>query len=132
LDALGAAVARRIGAVAAAVRRLDGLAPRGPDAEASKPTPGDVRELVLRALRAAGDRDGHRILRAVAGGAVEADALAEVTGLPRLALWEALGDLVQVGLLERDPVRGTLALTGGGAAVLALVERLVAAGEATL
>lgn len=131
LDALGRAVSSRVRAVSAAVRRIDGLDPGGPAAEASIPTAVDVRELVLRTLRVSGDLNNDRILRAVADGTGSAAGLVVATGRPRVALWEAVGDLIQVGLLERDPARDGVALTRAGAAVLALVDHLVAAGKGT-
>jgi hypothetical protein len=129
LDALGRAVGGRLRAVAAAVRRLDGLDPRGPDADASDPTTDDVREVVLRLLRLVGDPGIDRILRAVAGGTGAAAALAVQVAMPRIALWEAASDLVQAGLLERDPSRDGVTLTRAGAAALALVDRLTTTGQ---
>lgn len=129
VDAIGGALAARIRAVAAAVRRLDGLAPGGGDANASAPSRDDAREIVLRLFRLAGDLDNHRILRAVAEGTGSALGLAVHTGRPRLALWEAVGDLVQVGLLERDPAHDGISLTTAGGAMLALIDQLVDAGE---
>jgi hypothetical protein len=115
--------------VAAAVRRLDGLDAGGNGPAASRPHREDMHEFVLRALRTAGDRDNDVILRAVADGTGDAAGLARLTGRPRLALWEAIGDLVQVGLLERDPVTDGARLTAAGAAVLEMVDLLVTAAE---
>lgn len=129
LEVLGGALGQRVRDVAAAVRRLDGLAVGGSGPEASRPVREDLREFVLRALRIAGDRDNDAILRAVAAGTSQAAGLAELTGRSRLALWEAVGDLVQVGLLQRDPVSDGVRLTAAGEAVLAMVDLLVAAGE---
>jgi hypothetical protein len=130
LELLGGALGQRVRDVAAAVRRLDGLAIGGSGPAASRPVREDVREFVLRALRIAGDRDNDAILRAVAVGTSDAAGLTLLTGRPRLALWEAVGDLVQVGLLERDPVADGVRLTAAGEAVLAMVDLLVTAGEA--
>lgn len=130
LEALGGALGQRVRDVAAAVRRLDGLAIGGGGPAESQPVREDVREFVLRALRIAGDRDNDVILRAVAAGTSQTAGLAELTGRPRLALWEAVGDLVQVGLLQRDPVSDGVHLTAAGEAVLAMVDLLVTAGEA--
>jgi DNA-binding IclR family transcriptional regulator len=129
LERLGAALGQRVRSVAAAVRRLDGLQARGLDASASTPDSEDVREFVLRALRTAASRDGDQLLRAVAQGISDPLVLAERTRRPRLALWEAVSDLVQVGLLERDPVLDRVHLTAAGDAVLGLVDLLVTAGE---
>lgn len=129
LERLGEALGQRVRSVAVAVRRLDGFQTRDIDSVGSIPGTEDVREFVLRALRVAVSRDGDQLLRAVAQGISDPRALAEHTGRPRLALWEAVGDLVQVGLLERDPVVDRVALTGAGDAVLGLVDLLVIAGE---
>lgn len=131
LEELGGALGRRVRAVAAAVRRLDGLTTRGLDPTASGPGREDVREFVLRALRTSGDRDNDLILRAVAAGTSDEVGLAEHTGRPRLAMWEAVSDMVQVGLLERDPVADRVHLTAAGDAVLALVDLIVTAGESS-
>ena len=130
LEVLGGALGQRVRDVAAAVRRLDGLAVGGSGPAASQPVHEDVREFVLRALRIAGDRDNDAILRIVAAGTSQATMLAKITGRPRLALWEAVGDLVQVGLLQREPASDGVRLTAAGEAVLAMVDLLVAAGEA--
>jgi hypothetical protein len=131
LDVLGRALGRRACDIAAAVRRLDGLVPGGSGPDASRPGREDLRELVLRTLRLAGEPGNDRILRTVgdAGGTAPASELGTAIGRPRLALWEAVGDLVQVGLLEREPARDGVALTAAGVALLALVDTLVEAGE---
>jgi hypothetical protein len=129
LEVLGAALGQRVRHVAAAVRRLDGLDAGRNGPEASQPVAADIREFVLRALRIAADRDSDAMLRAVAAGTGDTVELAQLTGRPRLALWETVGDLVQAGLLERDPLSDGARLTRAGAAMLALVDELVAAGE---
>jgi len=128
LDSLGVALSGRLHAVQAAVHRLDAMDP----SDADRPSPGsdDLREFILRALQTATQRDNDAILRAVSDGVCDAAGLCEHTGRPRFALWEAVGDLVQVGLLERDPAFGRVRLTGAGLAVITLVDHLVAAGEA--
>jgi hypothetical protein len=130
LTALGGALGQRVRDIAAAVRRLDGIAAGGADVTASQPIREDTREFVLRMLRTASDRENDLILRALAGGATDGGIdLTEVTGRPRLALWEAIGDLVQVGLLERDPVNSSARLTPAGGAMLAMVDLLVNSAE---
>jgi len=131
LEPLGRALGQRVRDVAAAVRRLDALTVAGRGPACSQPEREDVREFVLRALRVAADRDNNAILRAVVAGTCETAELAEVSGRPRLALWEAVGDLVQVGLLERDPAADSVHATAAGAGVLALIDLLVLAGEAS-
>lgn len=131
LDDLGEALRHRALAVAAAVRRLDGFDARGGGPPVSEPDRDDIREFVLRALRAAGDRDNDLILRAVAAGVSDASALATRTSRGRLGLWEAVSDLVQVGLLERDAVADRVHVTAAGHAVLALVDAVVGVGVTT-
>ena len=128
-DHLGTALGRRLRAVEAAVRRLDNLDPRADRPAPDEVTREDVREFVLRALRIAADRDNDRLLRAVAEGTRDAGRLAEILGRPRFALWESISDLVQLGLLERDPIVDRVQLTGAGDAVLHLVDQIVDAGD---
>lgn len=131
LDRLGSALGRRLRAVEAAVRRLDNLDTRGGGDRPALPAVSgdDLREFVLRALRTAADRDNDLILREVAAGNRDAATLAERTSRPRFALWESISDLVQLGLLEREPMADRVQLTGAGDAVLRLVDQMVAAGE---
>ncbi len=92
---------------------------------------GVAEELLLRALRVAGDPANYRILELLSP--LEGIGLAEVmkrTGLSRVAASERVNDLVQVGLASRelidDQIRGT-PLAGG---LVALVGELSeAAGE---
>ena len=128
-DHLGTALGRRLRAVEAAVRRLDSLDPRADRSALDGVTRADVREFVLRALRTAADRDNDRLLCAVAEGTRDAARLAEILGRPRFALWESISDLVQLGLLERDPSADRVQLTGAGDAVLHLVDQIVDAGD---
>jgi hypothetical protein len=129
LEPLGRALGQRARDVAAAVRRLDALTVAGRGPACSQPEREDVREFILRALRIAADRDNNAILRAVVAGTCGAAELAKASGRPRLALWEAVGDLVQVGLLERDPLIDGVHATTAGAELLAVVDLLVLAGE---
>lgn len=123
LDALAAAVACRAGAVTAAARRLEGLAP-AIDPPPAPPGPADHTALALRMLRTCGDPAGHRILSALDGGGLASGALAAATGLGPLELWEAGADLVQAGLVERDTAHDSLALTSAGSSALAVVAAL--------
>jgi len=79
----------------------------GPEARTVEPPRGAearriAEELTLRALRAGVDPTNHEILRRLgeADSATVAE-LAELTQLPRLALDERVGDLMQVGLVSR-------------------------------
>ncbi|RDH79947.1 hypothetical protein DVS77_02740 [Mycolicibacterium moriokaense] len=129
VSAIGQALAQRVHHIAAALRRLDGLEAGQGGPEASRPSPDDMRDFALRALRAVGDRCADAILGAVAEGTREEMGLVERTGISRLGLWETVGDLLQVGMLERDPVSGNVALTAAGASMLAMIDAIVTAGE---
>ncbi len=79
--------------------------------------PAIAGELLLRALRTAGDPTNFRILELL--GPLEGVRLAEVmerTGLTRVAASERVNDLVQVGLASRelidDQIRGTPLASG--------------------
>lgn len=122
LQALAAAVAGRARAVAGAVRRMDGLLPEGPT-EPVTPTPADRRALALRLLRVAGSPATDLVLRAVCDDAVRTDVLADLLGQERIACWETLADLIQSGLVEHEPERGTVRATAAGRAVVDLVDR---------
>jgi hypothetical protein len=129
LRALRAAVAGRARAVAGAVQRMDGLLPEGPT-EPVGPTDADLRALALRLLRVAGSPTTDQVLRAVRDDAARTEALAGLLGQDRLAFWETLADLVQSGLVEHEPERGTVRATAAGRAVLELVDRCVDPEEA--
>ncbi len=129
LGFLGVALGRRLRAVEAAVRRLDNLDGRGDRNPLPAVSRDDVREFVLRALRAVADRDNDLILREVSAGTRDAAALADRVGRPRFALWEAVSDLVQLGLLARDSGADRVELTGAGEAMLNLIDCVVSAGE---
>jgi hypothetical protein len=129
LSAVGRALGQRVRHISAALRRLDSLDARPNGLHASRPSRDDMHEFTLRALRTAGDLNTDILLRAVAGGTQDEMGLADLTGRPRLALWETVGDLVQLGLLQRDPVTDTVHLTAAGAAMLALIDAIVIAAE---
>ena len=104
----------------------DGQDSRGHDAGAAATTGEDraglARELVLRALRTAGDGYNDRLLRLLAGGDASLAELAGAVGLARLAVWERVNDLVQSGLVARS-LEGDLAgLTAAGSTLLRLVD----------
>ena len=80
-----------------------------------------ARELVLRALRTAGDPLNFRLLARLAEGDASLAELAEAAGVPRLVLWERLGDLVQGGLAARSLEGDRAGLTPAGRAVVELV-----------
>jgi DNA-binding GntR family transcriptional regulator len=115
--------------VAAVVARMDGLLPEGPVGPVT-PSPADRRALALRMLRVAGSPGTDLVLRAVASEAVRTGVLAELLGQGRVEFWETLADLVQVGLVEHEPERGTVRATAAGRAVLDLVDRCAGVEEA--
>jgi hypothetical protein len=129
VSAVGRALAQRVHHISAALHRLDGLEARQGGPEASRPSSADMRDFVLRALRTVGDRGADAILGAVAEGTHDEMGLVERTGISRLALWEMVGDLLQVGLLERDPVSGDVHLAAAGASMLAVIDAIVTAGQ---
>jgi hypothetical protein len=65
----------------------------------------------------------------MADGSRTAPELAKLAHLGPVALWEAVGDLVQVGLAERDPTRDAVSLTAAGTALLALIDSVVERGD---
>ncbi len=135
--ALGKALAGRLGEVRAALERhaafvfAPGEEPPGPalgpgEAEAA------AREFVLRALRTAADPVNDRLLRRLAEGQATLAELAALVGLPRLAVWERVNDLVQAGLAVRSLEGDRTGLSPAGQALATLVEeaaRAAAGGE---
>jgi hypothetical protein len=83
-----------------------------------------ARELVLRALAAASDPLNHRIMRRLAEGDAALADLAPVCSLPRIAVWERVNDLVQVGLAARALEGDRAGLTPAGLAVVELVDEV--------
>lgn len=129
---LGRALAPRLAEIAAALDRYAAFAfsPGGGGApSALEPGEGGEagRELVLRALRAASDPLNDRILRRLAEGDATLPGLTELVALPRLAVWERVNDLVQVGLVGRSLEGDRAGLTEAGAALVELVGQAAAA-----
>ncbi len=84
-----------------------------------------AREMLLRALRCAGDPVNYRILQRLDGlDAVDAADLLRDTDLRRVALSERLNDLAQVGLISRDTVDDQVRGTSLAVGVQAVVERM--------
>ena len=93
--------------------------------------PEAAREVFLKALRAAGDPVGYRIL-ALLDPLTPASqhALMERTGLSRVALVERVHDLVQAGLASRELIGDEVRATRLAVGLRALVEETAsAAGE---
>lgn len=121
LAALAAAVDRRARAVAGAVHRMDGLLPGGA-AEPVSASRADRRILALRLLHVAGLPSTDLLLRAVLDEARSTGVLAELLGQDPVAFWETLSDLVQVGLVDHEPERGTVCVTAAGRAAVQLID----------
>lgn len=88
-----------------------------------------AHDLVLRALRAAGDAVNFRILAAAAAQPAAGAPLATLAGdlgLTRMALLERVHDLIQLGLVARDLQLDTVRATGAGEGMLELVTGLEA------
>jgi hypothetical protein len=135
--ALGRALAVRLAEITAALDRYAEFAfAPGDPAAPSALEPGEgreaARELVHRAFRAACDPLNDRILRRLAAGDATLAELAAIAGLPRLAVWERVSDLVQTGLVARSLAADGAGLTEAGETLLGLVDEAVAAaaGEA--
>jgi|GEM_PF-6105851 len=131
VQALADACTNRARAVVAAVRRLEDLTPDGDDALWDDPVPSrhDRRVMVLGMFRAAVHPSGYALLAGAGGGAATRTELARLSGLGPVPLWEAVADLIQVGLLERATQTDGVRLTPAGWAVLNLVERVVECGD---
>ena len=139
--AVGRSLGRRVVELDRASRRLTAFAPAadpagpdptGPDRDATDGalTLDDTRELVLRALHAATGPTTGLMLRAICAQPSTGTGLARVAARPRLATWEDVSDLVQVGLAERDLERDLVRPTPAGRALVELVEELAAAAWA--
>jgi hypothetical protein len=121
----GRSLGRRVVELGQAARRLEAFLPdRGDvgDAEPDPgPTPEDCRALVMRAVHVASDPVPGRMLRHLCEQPASGSELADLTGQPRLAAWEEISDLVQVGLAERDLERDLVRPTPAGRALVELV-----------
>jgi hypothetical protein len=130
---LGKALGARLAEVEAALERYGAFA-FSPD-QAVRPGSGDrteaARDFVLRALRTSTDPVNAALLQRLARGDATLAALGEVVGLPRLAVWERLNELLAAGLVARSLEADTAGLTPAGAAVVSLCEAVArAAAEA--
>ena len=85
-----------------------------------------ARDLVLRALAALADPVNHALLRRLAQSDATLAELAPVAALPRVAVWERVNDLVQVGLARHALEGDRAGLTAAGLALTALVNQLAA------
>ena len=132
---VGKALAARLADIASAAARYDAFAfvePPGAGGSRRDDDPADdpalrARDLVLAALRSAGDPLSYAMLRRMAAGDAPLADLSTVTGLPRLAIWERINGLVAVGLAGRRHEDDTAGLTAAGVALVELVEGAVTA-----
>jgi DNA-binding HxlR family transcriptional regulator len=128
----GKALGARLADIEAAMARLDSFAFSTNDttkawSEARGDAPEAARELILRVLGTVSDTVNFRVLTQLGGRDRSLSELATATGLPRLALWERINDLVQVGLVARALEGDRAGLTGPGQSLVDLVEEMAAA-----
>lgn len=121
-SALADGLASRLGELEAALGRYSSFAFEPNEERLPSPAEqGDAhdsaRELVQRALRTVSDPLNYRILERLAAGDATLEELSDLVGLPRLATWERVNDLVQAGLAAR-------ALAGDGAGATAAGQAL--------
>lgn len=122
---LGKALGARLREVEQAMERYGTFAfapgDAGPPAEAATGEAA-ARDLVLRVLAAAAEPTNAAILRRLAEGDASLPALGTALGLPRLAVWERLNELVALGLAGRALERDSAGLTTAGAAMVELCD----------
>jgi hypothetical protein len=128
-------VAKALGArltdIEVAVDRYGSFA-HGPGATVPPPALADgqiaaaARDLVLRALGMLADPIDHRILCRLAEGDTPLVELATLLDLPRVAVWERVNDLLQVGLVGHGLEDDRAGLSAAGAGLVGLVDELVA------
>lgn len=125
----GRSLGRRVAELDRAARRLDAFAPAATEPGSADPardaaTLEDCRAIVMRALHTASSPATGAMLRHICDQAPSSGELAQVSGRPRLATWEEVSDLVQVGLAERDLERDLVRPTPAGRAVVGLVQEI--------
>ena len=131
---LGKALGARLAEARAAMSRYDAFAYRPDEASRGEEQTGDpdtaARDFVLVALAAAADPASYTLLRRMSGGDATLAELGVASGLPRLAVWERLANLVATGLAGRSLETDTAGLTPAGAVLVALVEKATSAAAA--
>lgn len=85
-----------------------------------------ARDLVVRMLAALGDPVNDRLMGRLLDGDATLHELVDVAGLPPLAVWERVNDLVQVGLVRHAVDGDRAGLTGAGVAMAELVGDIAA------
>lgn len=96
------------------------------DGSAADDAPALARELVLRTLGTLADPVNDRMVRRLADGDATVRELAALLGLPDVAVWERVNDLVQVGATRHAVDGDRVGLTGAGMALAELVAELTA------
>lgn len=126
----GTALAGRLRDIAASVHRHDSFAIREGQGIACTSAPETVttelaRGFVLRMLGIAASPRGADLLRELAVHDLSTAELAARLDRPRLAVWEDVNDLVQVGLVGRDGLEDRIGLTPAGTVVSSLIDELI-------
>ncbi|EHR50193.1 hypothetical protein SacmaDRAFT_1934 [Saccharomonospora marina XMU15] len=130
-ELIGKSIGDRLNTLRAALRRHDSFAfrpgeevaaPGGLDDAAAEATVA----LVLRALRAACDPAGWRVLERLTDGAVTTAELADLLRCARIVAWEEVNDLVQAGLVSRELDGDLVRLTETGRGIVSLVHLMAA------
>lgn len=118
-------LAARLADVEATVERFSSFAFRAVDPPPSAIDAGAAaRDFVLRAFAAMADPINDRLLQRLAQHDATLDDLGAVSGLPRLAVWERVNDLVQVGIVAHVLDGDRAGLTGAGQALVELIDDL--------
>jgi hypothetical protein len=129
---LGKALASRLRDLEAALERYRAYVfvpdePAVPAALGPGEAPAAARELVLRALRLAGDPGAYAWLARLSQGDASLSELARLAAVPRLVAWERVNDLVQAGLVARSMEGDEVGLAAAGQFFVELVEEAAAA-----
>jgi hypothetical protein len=138
VEATGKELGNRLRGVVSALERVDRFALEpGREGPSEPGLPGGREQeaaqiFVLRALRAAADPVGWRVLGLLADAPRSSADLAGALGCPRVAAWEAVNDLIQAGLAARAADADQAGLTAAGAGLLAFIEELAAAAAAAV
>lgn len=86
-----------------------------------------ARDLVLRVARTVADPLNYRLLVRLREGDTDLADLAELIGLPHLALWDRVSDLMQAGLVGRSLPDHRAGLTRAGEILVGAMEAAASA-----